>query len=143
MQFPWQERLRWVAAILFIATLSCLAQDSALYRCNQKAKTQLEMNTCASKEASRAETNRTVVYGKLLASASRQPDAIAKIKSSERAWIAYRDAYVDAMYPAEDKRAEYGSMFSMEVDLLRAKLTRQHIVDLRQLLKQYKNDDRN
>jgi uncharacterized protein YecT (DUF1311 family) len=135
------ERLRWLAAILFVAApLSCAAQDSALYRaCNQRAKTQLAMNACASGEAAHVENKRNAVYRKLLANASGQPEAIAKIKSSEKAWITYRDAYVDAMYPAEDKRAEYGSIFPMEADLLRAKLTQQHIADLKQLLKQHKN----
>jgi uncharacterized protein YecT (DUF1311 family) len=140
MQSPGQKLLKCLLATLFVVSLSCIAQDSALYRaCNQKAKTQLEMNTCASKEAGRAESTRSALYGKLLASASGQPDAVTQIKSSEKAWIAYRDAYLDAMYPAEDKRAEYGSMFPMEADLLLAKLTRQHIADLRQLLNQYKN----
>jgi uncharacterized protein YecT (DUF1311 family) len=54
------------------------------------------------------------------------------------AWIAYRDAYIEAMYPA-DKRAEYGSMYPLEADLLRAKLTQQQVAALSEMLQQYSN----
>jgi uncharacterized protein YecT (DUF1311 family) len=52
-----------------------------------------------------------------------QEEAVAKIKAAERAWITYRDAYMDATYPAKDKQAEYGPIYPMEANLLRAKLT--------------------
>ena len=58
--------------------------------------------------------------------AASPPEAAAKIKTAQRAWIAYRDAYMGAMYPAKDKQAEYGSIYPMEADLLRAKLTQRH-----------------
>ena len=44
------------------------------------------------------------------------------------------------MYPAEDKQAEYGSIFPMEVELLGAKLTRQQTAALREILKQYQTE---
>ena len=42
----------------------------------------------------------------------------------------YRDAYIDAMFPAKDKQVAYGSIFPTEVDLLRFKLTQQQIIGL-------------
>ena len=63
-----------------------------------------------------------------------------RFKAAERAWIAYRDAYMGAMYPAKDKQAEYGSIYPMEADLLRAKLTQRQVTALRELLQQY-NDE--
>ena len=82
-----------------------------------------------------AELNDT--YQKLLAAARKEPGAVEKIRTAERAWITYRDAYMDAMYPAKDKQASYGSIFPMEANLLRAHLTRQQIDALKELLKQY------
>src|SRR5207249_10099933 len=105
--------MRYLAAVLFVAFISfpCFAQDSEQYRtCNNKANTQGEMNACANKEAARVDAELNDVYRALLSKAESQPEAIAKIKAAERAWIAYRDAYVDAMYPAKDKQAEYGSV---------------------------------
>jgi uncharacterized protein YecT (DUF1311 family) len=121
-----------------MASLPGLAQNSEQYRaCNDKAKTQGEMNACASEEAARLDTQLNDVYRKLLSQAARQQEAVAKIKAAERAWIVYRNAYVDAMYPAKDKQAEYGSIYPMEVDLLRVKLTQQQVAALKELLQQY------
>lgn len=126
--------------MLFVASLPAFAQDSAQYRaCNEKAKTQTEMSACASNEAARADSELNGVYRKLLSQAASQPEAVAKIKASERAWVSYRDAYMDAMYPAKDKQAEYGSIYPMEADLLRAKLTEQQVAALKDLQAQYAN----
>jgi uncharacterized protein YecT (DUF1311 family) len=142
LQLPLEARvvpLRFAAVILFCASLlPVFAQDSAAYgACNQKAKTQAEMNACANEEAMHVDAELNAVYRKILSEASTQPEAIAKIKAAESAWITYRDAYMDAMYPAKDKQGEYGSNYPLEADLLRARLTKQHLVDLRQLLRQH------
>ncbi len=130
--------MRYLAVVFLIASLPGLAQNSEQYRaCNDKAKTQGEMNACASEEAARVDAQLNDAYRKLLSQAASQQEAVAKIKAAERAWIAYRDAYMDAMYPAKDKQAEYGSIYPMEADLLRAKLTQQQVAALRELLQQY------
>jgi len=113
------------------------AQESQSHACNDKAKTQSEMNACASDEAARNDVELNEVYRKLLSQATSQEEAVAKIKAAERAWIAYRDAYMDAMYPAKNKQAEYGSIYPMEADLLRAKLTQRQVTALKELLQQY------
>jgi len=134
--------MKCLAFALLIGSLSVLAQDSAQYSaCNEKAKTQMEMNACASEEAARADADLNDVYRKVLAQAGKQEEAVTKIKAAERAWIAYRDAYMDAMYPAKNKQAEYGSIYPMEADLLRAKLTKRQVTALKELLQQYGGDE--
>lgn len=131
--------MRYFAAALFIMLLSVTtpAQESVEYRaCQQKAETEMAMNACASDEASRADAQLNDVYRALLQKVA-DPSCVAKIKAAERAWIAYRDALIDAMYPAEDKQVEYGSVYLMEVALLRAELTRLQIDALQDLLQQY------
>ena len=133
--------MRYLAILLFVTAhqFACFGQGSEHYRaCSEKAKTQAEMNTCASEEASRADAELNETYRTLLSKAESQTEAVSKIKAAERAWIAYRDAYIDAMYPAKDKQTEYGSMYPMEVNLLRAKLSRQQAAALKELLKQYR-----
>jgi uncharacterized protein YecT (DUF1311 family) len=121
-----------------IASGSLLAQDSGqLDRCMDKAITQLAMNSCANEEALRVEAELKGLQQKLALAARKEPGAIDKIGAAARTWIAYRDAYLEAMYPAKDKQAAYGSIFPMEFGLLRAKLTRRQIEALRELLKQY------
>jgi uncharacterized protein YecT (DUF1311 family) len=132
--------MKYAAIVLFAAfsAFPCLAQYSDDYRaCNDKANTQVEMNACASEEARRADNDSDEIYRLLLSKAASQPEAVAKIKAAERAWVAYRDAYMDAMYPAENKPVEYGSIYPLEANLLRAKLTRQQAAALKELLKRY------
>jgi uncharacterized protein YecT (DUF1311 family) len=125
--------------VMFLLTsLPSIAQNSGPYRaCNDKAKTQNDMNVCAREEAERVDAQLNDVYHKLLSQAASEQEAVAKIKAAERAWIAYRDAYMDAMYPAKDKQTEYGSIYPMDAELLRAKLTQQQIAALKELLQQY------
>ena len=130
--------MKYLAMVLLIASLPGLAQDSPQYlACNKKAKTQGEINACANEEAARVDGELNDVYRKLLSKAAGEPEAVAKIKAAERAWIAYRDAYMEAMYPAEDKQAEYGSIYPMEAALLRAELTQQQVAALKRLVQQY------
>lgn len=132
--------MRYLTVVLFTGLIISpgFAQSSKQYRvCSKKAMTQQEMNACASQEAARVDAELNVVYRALLSKAANNPEAVPKIKALQRALIAYRDAYMDAMYPAADKQAEYGTVYPLEVDLLRAKLTRQQIAAVRELLKQY------
>jgi uncharacterized protein YecT (DUF1311 family) len=130
--------MRYLVIVFLVISLPALAQDSAQYRaCNKKAKTQTEMNACANEEASRVDAQLNDVYRKLLLQTASQREASEKIKAAERAWVAYRDAFIDAMYPAKDKQAEYGSIYPMEADLLRAKLTDRQVTALKELLQQY------
>jgi uncharacterized protein YecT (DUF1311 family) len=125
--------------MLFVASLSAIGQDSALYRaCNQKARTQAEMNACANQEGARADAERNRLYDRLRAAAADQPEASAKIKAAENAWLGYRDAYLEEMYPAADKQGAYGSIYPMEAEMLRAKLTRHHTAELKDVLQRYK-----
>jgi uncharacterized protein YecT (DUF1311 family) len=127
-----------VAILMTVISCLCFAQDSAEYRaCSDKANTQSEMTACASDEAARVDVKLNTTYRALLARVASQPEALAKIKAAQRAWIAYRDAYIDATYPAKDKAAEYGSMYALDVALLRAKLTQRQIAAVEDMLQRY------
>src|SRR5262249_7925055 len=124
------------ALLMVVVSGSAWAQESAEYRfCSDGAKTQVAMNACASDEAARADQQLNDVYRTLLQRTT-DTTAATKIKVAERAWITYRDAYIGAMYPAENRQAEYGSVYPMEVDLLRAKLTRIQTAALQDLSQQ-------
>lgn len=124
--------------LFFVVALQAMAQNSPQYLdCNHGAKTQTELNACASEEAARVGTELQHLYRKLLSEAGSQQGAAGKIEAMERAWLAYRDAYIEAMYPEQDKLAAYGSIYPMEADLLSAKLTAQHTSAIRDLLRQY------
>jgi uncharacterized protein YecT (DUF1311 family) len=130
--------MKHYCCLIVLASSLCSAQESPLYlACNKHAKTQYDMNICASNEATRVDDELNRIYKLLLSRAADDPIATAKIKVAEKAWIGYRDAYLEAMYPAEDKQAEYGSTYPMEAALAGARITRQQAGALRELLKQY------
>ena len=129
-----------VALLLALSSFASFAQDSAEYRaCSEKANTQAEMTACAGAEAKRVDAKLNSTYLALLAKAESQPDAVAKIKVAEKAWVAYRDAYIEATYPAKDKATatEYGSIYPLDVALLRAKLTQRQVSALEDMLQRY------
>jgi uncharacterized protein YecT (DUF1311 family) len=132
--------MKYLVAAVFTSLISfaCFAQDSVAYRaCTDKANTQAEMTACASEEAARADAELNTIYRVLLTKVAGQPEALAKIKAAEKAWIAYRDTYIEAAYPAKDKATEYGSMYALEAALLRAKLTHRQVAALEDLLQHY------
>jgi uncharacterized protein YecT (DUF1311 family) len=95
------NEIRDIFAAWFIS-FACFAQDSDTYfACSKKANTQGEMTACAGEEATRTDAKLNSVA--LLAKVASQPETAAKIKAAERAWIAYRDAYIEATYPAKGK----------------------------------------
>jgi uncharacterized protein YecT (DUF1311 family) len=126
-----------VALPLILAPYQSQASDELLRRCLDTAGTQLEITGCFSEEVRRAEAELKDVYVKLLAAVAHDAQAVAKITAAEKAWVAYRDAYIEAMWPAENKQSMYGSIFPANQRGLRASLTRRHIEDVKELLKEH------
>ncbi|MBW4053720.1 MAG: DUF1311 domain-containing protein [Proteobacteria bacterium] len=135
--------MKYLLPALILVSTPVIAQPQDLYnKCMRTAITQLALDLCASQEAARSDKELNDVYRKLLSEIGDQHDVTAKVMAMERVWIAYRDQYMAAMYPAKDKQAEYGSMYPMEADILLAKLTREHVNALKSLLRQYGPADR-
>ena len=64
-----------------------------------------------------------------------QPAYRKKIETAQKAWAAYREAELELLYPAEDKQANYGSMYPMCCANDRAQLTRRRSREIRALLR--------
>ena len=58
--------------------------------------------------------------------ARRSRDAMP-LRTAQSAWVRYRDAYIDATFPLENKQQEYGTMYSMRVSGIRADMAREQI----------------
>ena len=93
--------------------------------CSQTANTQLELDQCAGKELQQAEARLAALLKRL---------SIDPNSPEEKAWEAYRDAQLKAIYPpVSDERAEYGSIYPMCWATLKKKLTENRIRDLKAL----------
>jgi uncharacterized protein YecT (DUF1311 family) len=110
---------------------------TAYVECMKKARTQTAITVCAGDEAKRVETHVAERYAALVALSTRDPVALQKVRNMQSAWIAFRDAYIEAMFPAPDKQAEYGSSYSSEVSRFRTKLAQGYLSAIEDIIDQY------
>lgn len=90
---------------------------------------QHEMNAEAAAEFARSDKELNEVYAKVLGVLD--DGSKEKLRKSQRAWVAYRDAEADFSADAE---ARGGSMWPMIHEGTRARLTRERVRSLRELL---------
>ena len=104
---------RLIFSALIIASVFTFAQ----------AQSQMELNkqACDAHKKADAEMNR--VYQQILAEYKQDAQFIQKLKAAQRAWIAFRDAHLESVYPATEKRAQYGSVNPMCQCMVLEKLT--------------------
>jgi uncharacterized protein YecT (DUF1311 family) len=102
--------------------------------CFEKAVTQLESNDCAGKEYQEADAELNRVYKAILEKYKRDALFVEKLRAVQRAWLAYRDAEIEAKYPHAGEGNYYGSIFPMCDQLYRAQLTQERTKKLREWL---------
>lgn len=99
-----------------------------------KAQTQLEINEEACKEYNSKDKELNKVYQQILTMYKTDTVFINKLKVAQRAWITFRDAHLEALYPAANKQVEYGSFYpSCSCNELAA-ITQQRIKELKRWL---------
>src|SRR5579863_4985949 len=103
---------------LFVAMFLLLADTSRLCQftesaCWKTAMAQSEMNRCADLDARDADADLNRVYQDLLAKLKSNENATNKLRTAQHAWLAFREARLQELYPAEDKQREYGSIYHM------------------------------
>lgn len=95
---------------------------------------QSEMNRCADEDASAADAELNHVYQDLLTKTKGDANGTRKLRDAQRAWVAFRDAQLEALYPAEDKQLEYGSIYPMCYASVAAAMTKERTAQLRRML---------
>ncbi len=117
-----------------VAVIGGAGQSKSYKACMKSARTQTELTQCAGEDRGVADSEMNRVYEQLLAKAKTDSTSAEKIRAAQRAWIAFRDAELEAIFPREDKQAEYGTMYPMCYSNLAADLTRQRTAQLRRML---------
>jgi uncharacterized protein YecT (DUF1311 family) len=114
--------------LALLATASLQAKENTCS--NLDNADQSELSACAGKgfKDDDAELNR--VYQQVLANFAKDRVFIGKLKAAQRAWITFRDAQLEALYPEADKSA-YGSAYPMCYMNEKASLTRERTKQLR------------
>lgn len=124
---------RFLAASFFLTATFGLGQSTE-NPCWKTAMAQSEMNRCADLDARQADGDMNRVYRELLSKLKSDDNAIKKLRAAQRAWLAFRDAHLQELYPARDKQAEYGSMFPMCYAQVATAMTKERTVQLRRIL---------
>ncbi|WP_448872599.1 lysozyme inhibitor LprI family protein [Desulfobulbus propionicus] len=124
MRFP--KTIVLAAAALF---LPC--EGAAADSCAETAKTQLDLNLCADETFKKADRELNELYKKILTEYADDPKFIEKLKMAQRAWLKFRDAEMDALFPHQDEDRYYGSVYPMCSASWLTTLTQERIAQLR------------
>lgn len=109
--------------------------------CYDAARTQFDLNRCAAREFEQSDAELNRVYRRLLDENKEDKLFVQKLTEAERAWVAFRDAQLDALYPpVENMQMNYGSVFPMCYGRAKAKLTRERTAQLRAMLDRQEGD---
>jgi uncharacterized protein YecT (DUF1311 family) len=103
-----------------------------LFTCNLSfGQTQLEMNQEADKNYKKADKELNIVYNQILKEYKNDTKFILKLKAAQNAWIKFRDAEMNALFPEENKHFQYGSVFPMCWSMTLTELTKERTKKLK------------
>lgn len=126
-----------VSALLSIALLCTVASVAANDRrfaidltAIDEAGSQSEMNMAAAAEARRAEDVMKDMLDQIHREYKDEPLFLGKLDEAQKAWLVFREAHLESLYPAEEKQYEYGSVFPMCYWLEWAALTWERVKQL-------------
>jgi uncharacterized protein YecT (DUF1311 family) len=100
--------------------------------CNPLARAEVNQEACAKYEKADAEMN--AVYRQVLSKHKQDSLFVAKFKTAQRAWIAFRDAHLESLYPEPNKLQAYGSVNPVCRCFVLADLTAERTKQLKQWL---------
>jgi len=125
---------RWFLGICFLVSTPVSGAD---VKCNPDGA-QIEMNACAGDAFHAADRELNQVYQAVLRKQSQDLEFVAKLRESQRAWIAFRDAELNAAFACadQDPRRCWGSMYPMCYLGYKTALTRQRTAQLKQYLEE-------
>lgn len=92
----------WIVTIVILFTSSWL-----------HAQTQGDLDEQSCGQFHKADVVLNETYFKILKEYAKDEQFIAKLKTAQRAWLAFRDAELEALYPKDNKQAEYGTVYPM------------------------------
>lgn len=96
------------------------------------AQTQIDMQDKACADFKKADAELNKAYKKILNEYKDDKVFIEKLKKAQKAWLTYRDAHIESLYPVEDKASEYGSVYGMCYCTAKKALTEQRTKMLKQ-----------
>ena len=128
---------RWsVPAACLLYLLAGPFASAADFAACDPGGTQIEMTACAADDLAEADRQLNATYQALMKKEAANPAFITRLRTAQRAWVAFRDAELDAMYACNEGAAQvcWGSMASQCSSSYQARLTRERTKRLQQYL---------
>ena len=116
---------QYILGSIVITLLTCAAPRA-------QAEADLNPDACNKYKKIDGELNR--VYQRVLAEYKRDALFTQKLRAAQRAWIVYRDAQVESLYPAQNKLSSYGNVYPVCRCLELIKLTNNRTSELQRWL---------
>ena len=130
-------RLSFAALPIVLCSLVNAQQAPDNASCLAKAKTQLEITRCSSTDFANADGELNRVYKTLMQKMRKDPKAAETLRSSQRAWLHYRDAQLKALHPhPEQEGSSSPACYASQA----TQLTRDRIATLHQMLSPQEGD---
>ena len=85
----------------------------------------------SAEDFSAADKELNQVYQEVLRRYADDQDFVKKFRTAQQAWLKFRDAHLEALFPASSKRGEYGSAYPMCSGIALAELTKARTAQLR------------
>lgn len=126
-----------VALVLLVGLPRLSVADS----CMDKAQTQTDMNSCAGGDFTQIDNELNSLYQKILSEYADDPKFIAKFKASQRAWLKFRDAEMEALFPHGEEVGYYGSIYPVCNSNWLTVLTKERIAQLKKWADKVKEGD--
>ena len=123
-----------ILALIACGSITCgsVAAEGTPASCLETAMTQAEMNQCNAVDFATADAELNRVYKKIQELYADDPAFLEKMKLAQRAWIKFRDAQIEMMYPPHpEDPAFYGSAQPMCDSNYRTQLTLERVATLK------------
>jgi uncharacterized protein YecT (DUF1311 family) len=98
-----------IIIILFAVPISAENKKS----CFDTAITQLDLNNCSALELKEADDELNQVYKDIVKRNGDDKVFLDRLKAAQRAWLTFRDAELEALFPEANKQSQYGSSYPM------------------------------
>lgn len=99
---------------------------------------QMEMSACAYEDFQKADKELNTVYKELQEKKKEDKTYLKNLKTSQLAWIAFRDAELETIFSCEsgDTRVCFGSMYGLLLNGAKTELTQQRVDQLKKYIKE-------
>lgn len=133
--------MRILNGLLVIICSLGLAAVAYADSCSDKAQTQLDLNDCAGASFNKTDKELGQIYKKILTEYADDPKFIEKLETSQRAWLKFRDAEIEALFPHNDEDLYYGSVYPVCNRTWLTTLTKERIAQLKKWINKAKEGD--